>query len=132
MEFKNYLFKNFEMYRPDLARIAESYKTTGDMELTVELVDGRTVIYFVLWNMAKTLNTDIALTEEECRLIFALKVKYRLYVKSSTQDDLAMATGISRVMINRYLSGKATPSWYAICKIADALKCSTDELRRIK
>ena len=45
-----------------------------------------------------------------------------------TYDDLSDVTGISRVTISNYATGKATPSMYNLSKIARALKCTTQTL----
>lgn len=120
----------FMMRYPRLADLIEDFNLNGPLEFVIKLTDGRFVLYFELDNRIKMVDGDIRdLSEEECREIFALRVKYRLFMRSLTQEDLSERTGISRLMINRYLTMKATPSWYNVIKIARALNCSVDELR---
>ena len=120
----------FMMRYPQFADLIEDFRINGYYEFIIKLIDGRFVLYFELENKIKVIATEPGdLTEEECREIFAMRVKYRLFVRSITQEDLSERTGISRIMINRYLTGKATPSWYNVIKIARVLKCPIDELR---
>lgn len=69
------------------------------------------------------------MSEEEYRIEFSMRLKKIMYRKGWTQDDLSEATGITQAMISRYISRKATPSFYNVDKIAKALGCSTDEFR---
>jgi len=48
--------------------------------------------------------------------------------KGLNQGDLAIKSGVSRVMIGKYERGEATPSIDAAKKIADALDVSLDQL----
>jgi transcriptional regulator with XRE-family HTH domain len=48
-----------------------------------------------------------------------------------TQADLAEASGISRVTVARIETSATNSEWPTICAIADALGCTTDELREI-
>lgn len=128
MSFECNLLEEFKQRCPDLADDIMSYKYTGELELTVELYS-RIAIYFVLWNRVIVYDNDDLTDDGTILEIFANKVKYRLFVKSLTQEDLSRKTGITRVMINRYLNRKASPSWLNACKIADALNCSTEEFR---
>lgn len=48
--------------------------------------------------------------------------------RKMTQQELADKTGISRVCINRYESGKSTPRLGKMVKLASALNVTVDEL----
>ena len=45
-----------------------------------------------------------------------------------SQEELAQASGVSRVAIARYESGKRTPSISIAARIAKALGCKLDDL----
>ena len=45
-----------------------------------------------------------------------------------SQEELAEKTGISPVMISKYMSEKATPSGHTIHRLARALGCTVAEL----
>jgi transcriptional regulator with XRE-family HTH domain len=45
-----------------------------------------------------------------------------------SQKDLSDSTGLSEVILSRYLNGRSAPGLQAIYKIAKALNCSADEL----
>lgn len=128
MGYSDSLIQEFQLRYPDLADDAMSYTITGELELTVELYS-RIAIYFALWNTVKIYNNDDLNDEEKIKEIFGFKVEYRLFIKSMTQEDLARKTDLSRVMINKYLTGKSSPTWSVVCRIADALNCPTDDLR---
>ena len=53
--------------------------------------------------------------------------KMRLNVGMS-QEDLAKASGVSRVAIARYESGERVPSVIIAARIANALGCKVDDL----
>ena len=53
--------------------------------------------------------------------------KMRLTVGMS-QEDLAKASGVSRVAIARYESGERVPSVIIAARIANALGCKVDDL----
>ena len=69
------------------------------------------------------------MSEEECKNEFGTRLKRLIYYKGFTQEDLSNATGISKTMINGYITGKINPSFYKVDKICKALGCSMDRLR---
>jgi len=56
----------------------------------------------------------------------------KILVNCISQEELSERTGISQVMISKYLNAKATPSFYRIEQIARVLKCSVSELGNIR
>ena len=65
--------------------------------------------------------------EEEWRLLFGKKLRNKLIKRFGIQEDVASKIGLSRISLNRYCSGKASPSLYNINKIANNLKISLSE-----
>lgn len=68
------------------------------------------------------------ITEEDCRSDFANKLIDLMAARGYNQSSLAERTGLSTGTINKYLHKRATPSLYALQRIAYALECSIDEL----
>lgn len=63
------------------------------------------------------------LDEEEWRAVFGKKLRNKLIRNFGIQEDVASKIGLSRISLNRYCSGKATPSLYNMNKITNYL-CS--------
>lgn len=59
----------------------------------------------------------------------AENIRFRRKSLGWTQQDLADASGLSRVTIARLETTRLKSEWPTICAIADALGCSTDDLR---
>lgn len=59
----------------------------------------------------------------DCVLIREIRLK-----RGMTLEELAKASGVSRVSINRYELGRRAPSVYVATKIAKALDCTLEEL----
>ena len=57
--------------------------------------------------------------------------KVRLAVGMS-QEDLAKASGVSRIAIARYETGERVPSVIIAARIANALGCKVDDLIKVK
>lgn len=56
------------------------------------------------------------------------KIKAKRKELKKTQEDIAKATGISRVMITKYETGKAYPTLDAVFKLSDALDLPVEYL----
>lgn len=65
--------------------------------------------------------------EEEWRFIFGKKLRNKLINRFGIQEDVASEVGLSRISLNRYCSGKATPSLYNINKLSNYLRISMSE-----
>lgn len=57
----------------------------------------------------------------------AREMKKKRIDKDWEQKDLAEESGISLASIARYEAGLNTPSFEAMCKIANAFECPTDD-----
>lgn len=68
------------------------------------------------------------MTEEDSRELFSRNLLDIMRIRGIGQMILAERSGLSQVMISKYISKKATPSWINVKKIARALNCSIDEL----
>lgn len=60
---------------------------------------------------------------------FAAKLRALRESKHLTVQELAEASGLSRMTVHRYETGERNPSWAAIQELAVALGVSTEDLR---
>lgn len=124
------LFTNFKNQFPCFADRAVEYREKGPFELVVKLDDGHVISYYDTEQGIRRLpNDDSCLTEEECREEFGIRLYRLMYDKGITQSELSEITGITQSNISNYITGRKTPSFYTVDKIARALDCSIEELR---
>lgn len=128
----NMLFDDFNLHFPNIASSAVKHYEHGKTELIVKLLDGSSVSYDYINKTIRNLPSDSRkLTVHECRKEFGIRLNNIMYSKGITQEDLSNETGIPQSMISNYITGKTSPSFYKVDKIAKALECSVDELRYI-
>lgn len=117
---------------PDLADAMIDWYPSGQMEITIKVEGGKKYTYDMLTRMAYQIRDDEyldgELTEEEWRHMFADNFNRKLRRIGMSQDRLSDMTGISKITISKYATGKATPSSYNLRKIVRALNCSINEL----
>lgn len=96
-------------------------------EMLVELVDRR-VYAFDCETYECTLifdpNDKEFISEQEWRVEFSEVLRELLWQERISQSELARHVGVTQPMMNRYLTGKATPNLYIATKIARELNCS--------
>ena len=126
------VIEEFEWIFPrDAERVVDWYPS-GRYEITIKFDDGSKIIYNSMTqqkrpaNLFSEANEDIE--EEEWRKRYGKNLLLKLQLRDMTQEELSEMTGISRITINRYIKGKATPSTYNNHKLANALRCSPGEL----
>lgn len=124
------LFEEYKLYNLGaVENVVDYYKFDAD-ELMVVLDDGRKVLFD---NFDKTFryirpNTSSdTMDEEQWRIEFARRLIKKMNRRGFTQKLLAEQTGISALMIHKYVSGKSTPSIYNVEKIARALNYSVSD-----
>ena len=124
------LLTNFKKQFPCFADRAVEYREKGPFELVVKLDDGHVISYYDTEQGIRRLpSDDSCLTEEECREEFGIRLYRLMYDKGVTQSELSEMTGITQSNISNYITGRKTPSFYTVDKIARALDCSIEELR---
>lgn len=119
---------------PNLAEEWIDWYPSGQMEITVKIPGGKKYLYDFMKRVAYPIcahNEGNNISEEEWRKRFARRLSHKMYNVSVTQDSLSELTGISQVMISKYVNGKSVPNVYNLHKIARALNCSTSELMNI-
>ena len=142
----DYAIEEFAMHYPSLADRVVDWYPCGQFEIVVKLDNGRRMLFrWIDKSCYKVMNNEDLITlytaedydeeyidEETWRNNFAAKLNEKIRVNCMDQGLLAERTGISQVMISKYLNAKATPSFYRIEQIARALKCSVSELGNIR
>lgn len=122
--------KGFRMTYPDIAERMVSCEESGKWDYIIETNDGETYIYDCLDDSIMRVPTDSrGMTETEFKKESGRRLRRMMRRRQITEGELADLTGISQVMISRYVTGRSAPSFFNISKIAKALECSTDELK---
>ena len=123
------LLRNFEMLDPFAYSRMVSYEMPDKFSLIVTLDDGRKLLFDDIADSTRYLNLDPdSMTEDEMLNEFRYRLKHAMSIRGYNQIRLSEETGISEVMISRYLTGVSVPSFLNVMKIAKVLKCSLDEL----
>lgn len=124
------LHDKFELYFSYMLKDVDYYKELNDYDLVVKTKDGRTFLYDSVENAIRKLPKDSNnLTKQECSREFGKRLYNIMYRKGFTESKLSSMTGIPQPMISSYITGKTTPSFYKVDKIAKALGCSVDDFR---
>lgn len=127
---ENVLFNNFKLCFPFIANKAIEWYEDYYGDLVLKMDDGETIIYDDITRSYRRLPYDSTeLTEDECRREFGIRLDKILRRKNITQIELSEMTGINKVILNGYITGKHSPSFYNVDIIAKALGCSSDDFR---
>lgn len=111
--------------------MAECYEGSCN-ELIVITCSGEHISYNTLNDTFRRLPSDPDnITAEECAKEFGERLYNKMYQEGVTQEILSERTGIHQVTISGYITGKHSPTFYNVDKIAKALGCSVDEFRYI-
>ena len=122
----------YQMHFPLFAEKTVNSKDVGNGLLFVELVGGDKYIFDMYDKYIHRLPQDPNnMTDEECRREFGMRLERLMRLKCMTQTELAMKTNISQYLISNYITGKTSPGFYNLDKIARALDCSIDEFRYV-
>lgn len=106
----------------------EEYFAINKWELFVRLTTGEKFVYDELYHTVRFIKyEDDNLTDAQERKEFARNLRKIMGHKFTTQEELADKVGVSRVMINKYMNGKALPNAIILNKLAKALKCSVND-----
>lgn len=129
------MFEYYANVYPQYAERTINWFPSGQMEITVRLDDRTFWVFDMIGPTLKPLgNKDLNpeaeddMSEEEYRIRLSRNLRIKMHHTAVSQDVLARRSGISTVMINRYMNAKATPSTYNLERIARALQCSPTEL----
>ena len=127
------LTKKFDRLYPRTSEHAVEFRLTAWNELTATLDDGSTVLFDDATGSCRLLPADCNnMNEQDFRYEFGKRLRTIMKRLGVTQTLLAEKSGTNQVSINNYLSGKSTPSFYVVDKIARVLHCSTEDFRYLK
>lgn len=126
------LLDSYKLYFPSFYYDTIDVQQADAWTLFILLEDGSRYLYYYDDHTIRRLprNPD-KLTEEECRKEFSRRMSRVMLYKGITQQILSDRTGIPQSRISDYMTGKRSPSFYNVDKIAKALGCSMDKLRYI-
>ena len=124
------LINEFKEWFPSIARHVNTYHEGNKAELILELDDGCWMSYDAVTRTIRNLPSNPnELTEAEFRNEFGVRLSDLMWKRGISEMYLSELTGISRVSISNYITGKTTPSFYSVDKIAKTLNCSTEVFR---
>lgn len=127
---KDHMWNLYQTHFPLLAEKTIKSKDIGNGMLLVELDDGRKYSFDMYDKYLRDIPQDPNdMTEEECRRELGFRLEKIMRLKGITQCDLSEMTGIGQVSISNYITGKTSPGFYNLDKIAKTLGCSIDEFR---
>lgn len=126
----NTIFENLVLYFPNIADQMVKSRGDGNGGLIVNLRNGDTIFYDDINKSIRNLpRNSNSMTEEECRKEFGIRLRKLMFRKGVTQAELSDMTGIQQSALSNYITGKTSPSFYNVDKIAKALECSVDIFR---
>lgn len=126
------IFEEMLLYFPTLANRVVSITAGGLDGIYVKMDDGTVLFYDSMDKSIRRLPENSSdMSELECRHEFALRLRRIMSQKNISSKELSETCKITPPQLSGYLTGKHTPSFYAVDKIAKALGCSVDELRYI-
>lgn len=122
--------ENFKFYYSFLYNQAIKISEGGPREVIALLSDGTLISYYDRDRTFRSLPSDSKnMTEEEYKRELGIRLRQMMEHRGVTQNDLSEMTGLSQAQISSYVTGKVSPSFYVIDRIAKALDCSSDLLR---
>ncbi len=126
-DYFNYIYEGFKQYFGCSDEEVAEWWPVGTNAIVVILTDGRRMEYH---HSAKTFRQTPVFrnTEDDWRREFARCLYFEMTDRGFNQVYLSEESGISQTAISRYLRREATPSAYAVDKLARALGCYRDDL----
>jgi DNA-binding Xre family transcriptional regulator len=125
--------ENMKTYFPLITEHTVEFIPDDRTSMVMRLDTGESFLYDDYDKTIRRLPSDSgSMTELEFRREFCFRVRKIMMVKGITQSELSDITGITQPALSNYLSCKTTPGFYAVDKIAKALKCSVDDFRYTK
>ena len=132
-QIDDYDMRELQMRYPfALENNSECYKNKWD-EIIIKTKDGEVYLYDLFDKSIRTLPEDRTnITEKQCRKEFGRRLRRIMWFRGMTQIELSEKTGIQQYAISNYTTGRTTPSFYIVDKIAKALHCSMDDFRYVE
>lgn len=122
------VIKNFEKTFPRTANRGKIFQLSEWNELTVVLDDTSVAVYDDYAKTCRLLPKKFdEMTEQEFRSEFSKRLKSVMDKLHISQKNLAEKTEINQITISNYITGKSTPGFYNVYKIAMVLHCSVED-----
>lgn len=126
----NYTYVNLINRFPGMVKEAIDIQEYRGGELLLIMPDGTKWLYSDLHSNVRQMPTDLYnLSEEECLSEFGRRLYDIMCRDGVSQSDLSEMTRIPQPILSNYITGKTSPSFYKVDKIARALGCSVDDFR---
>ena len=109
----------------------EHYEELDENRVFVFLNDGRTILYDNLvhfYHNVKIFDSVGELSNEEWKKGFSNLLRERIRRSGLSQYTLAERIGITKSMLNNYVTGRTIPSTNILNRLAEELNCSADDL----
>lgn len=127
------IFEEFKKQHPYMVNDIVDYGPRGELGIRLIGKDGARYDYHATSKTVKRVEERVIydfsdLTEERWRSLFSDRLNELMGIKGYSQQTLADYTGLGKGTINNYINKKATPSAYALSRIARVLNCSIMDL----
>ena len=124
------ILERFKLYYPNLANTMVSWRPGSRVTIIAELSDGAKLEFHDTLGTIRTLRHDpgVLHCEEDWRKEFTYRLIGLMYELEMTRIELSEKTGISMSSIGKYISGRSTPSGWAVFRLAEALDCPVEYL----
>lgn len=123
---RNKIMSDIELQFPYIWNNIDDCCEIGYHEWLITLISGDRVIYDDLERTIRNIHKD-DIDEQTVRDEFGIRMRKIMLHKGITQDDLSDMTGIQRTQLSNYITGRNSPSFYKVSKLAKALNCSIDD-----
>lgn len=123
---QTFLLDNLKMYFPHIFNTMRECKLVDHTEIIIVTIYDEVYLFNNIDKGVRRLPSisDRYFDEEEFRKFFSVRLQTLLMEKCMTQLRLSEETGISKIVLNRYFTGKSLPSMYNAYLISKALNCS--------
>lgn len=135
MDTKHYehIYDEFRSQHPYMSEDIVDYGPRGELGIRLKAKDGTRYDYHSTSKTVRrvddrSIHNFDDFTEEAWRSLFSDRLNELMGIKGYSQQILADYTGLGKGTINNYVNKKATPSAYALSKIARVLNCSIMDL----
>lgn len=127
------IFEEFKTHHPYMVDNILDYEPRGEFGVRIIGKDGVKYDYHATSKTVRRVDARPVhdfddLTEERWRSLFSDRLNELMGVQGYSQQTLADYTGLGKGTINNYVNKKATPSAYALSRIARVLNCSVQDL----
>lgn len=130
--FEDVMLEDFKIQFPLYSENVVNWYAFDAVQLIIVLDDGLKILYDYIDKTIRVVRPERLndITEDSWRFEFSQRLREKMQLRGLKQDTLSELSGMSRVMISNYITGKSTPSLYNAGKLAKALNCTVEDLLR--